>query len=155
MRAVIDTNVLFEGLTKQGGVCGLVVDAWLARLYRPCVSTALAYQYADVLGRKLSERRWASLKPVLEKILVQAAPVMIYFTWRPTSPDPGDDLVIDCAMNAGAPVVTANVQDFRRAHQALGLAGLTPIEFLLRLDSETRRDDDGAIDLAFAGHVTS
>jgi len=30
MRAVIDTNVVFEGLTKQGGVCGLIIDAWRA-----------------------------------------------------------------------------------------------------------------------------
>jgi predicted nucleic acid-binding protein len=139
MRAVIDTNVLFEGLTKQGGACGLVVDAWLARLYRPCVSTALAYQYADVLGRKLSERRWAILKPVLERMLAQAEPVLIYFTWRPTSPDPGDDLVIDCAMNAGAPVITSNVRDYRRAHQALGLAVFTPTEFLVKLDNELGR----------------
>ena len=28
-RVVIDTNVLFEGLTKQGGAAGLIVDAWL------------------------------------------------------------------------------------------------------------------------------
>lgn len=28
MRAVIDTNVLFEGLTKQGGACALIVEAW-------------------------------------------------------------------------------------------------------------------------------
>ncbi len=134
MHVVIDTNVLFEGLTKSGGVCGLVVDAWLARLYTPCVSTALAYQYADVLERKLSSARWIQIKPVLGSMLAQAEPVLLYFTWRPVSPDPGDDLVIDCAMNARAPVVTRNVQDFRRARQTLGLSVLTPVEFLKALD---------------------
>ena len=134
MKAVIDTNVVFEGLTAQRGACGLIVDAWLAGLFQPCVSTALAYEYTDVLGRKLSEARWLVIKPVLERMLARAEFVPIYFSWRPTSPDPGDDLVIDCAMNAGAPVVTANVRDFRRARQSLGLAVMTPIEFVMNLE---------------------
>ena len=134
MKAVIDTNVVFEGLTAQRGACGLIVDAWLAGLFQPCVSTALAYEYTDVLGRKLSEARWLVIKPVLEQMLTRAESVPIYFSWRPTSPDPRDDLVIDCAMNAGAPVVTANVRDFRRARQSLGLAVMTPIEFVMNLE---------------------
>lgn len=139
MRVVVDTNILFEGLTKGNGACGLMVDAWLARLYRPCVSTALAYQYADVLERKLSPERWDGLRPALGVMLAQAEFVQICFTWRPMSPDPGDDLVIDCAMGAGAPVVTRNVQDFRRARQSLGLSVLTPIEFLEALDRRRER----------------
>ena len=134
MEAVIDTNVVFEGLTARRGACGLIVDAWLAGLFQPCVSTALAYEYADVLGRKLSEASWLALKPVLERMLARTEFVPIYFSWRPTSPDAGDDFVIDCAMNAGAPVVTANVRDFRRARQSLGLAVMTPSEFVMRLE---------------------
>ncbi|MDY7079765.1 MAG: PIN domain-containing protein [Chloroflexota bacterium] len=134
MEAVIDTNVVFEGLTARRGACGLIVDAWLAGLFQPCVSTALAYEYADVLGHKLSEASWLALKPVLERMLARTEFVPIYFSWRPTSPDAGDDFVIDCAMNAGAPVVTANVRDFRRARQSLGLAVMTPSEFVMRLE---------------------
>jgi len=139
MRAVIDTNVVFEGLTTQGGACGLIVDAWLAGLFQPCVSAALAYEYADVLARKLSEKRWQALKPVLGQMLARAEFVPIYFSWRPTSPDPGDDLVIDCAMNASALVVTTNVRDFRRAQQSLGLAVMSPVEFVMRLNENLER----------------
>ena len=46
------------------------------------------------------------------------------------SPDPGDDHVIDCAMNAGVPVVTSNVRDFRLAAQTLGLVVMTPVDFV-------------------------
>ena len=56
--------------------------------------------------------------------------------WRPSSPDPGDDFVIDCAMNAGAIVVTSNVRDFRKAQSALGLRVLTPVELIIQLASE-------------------
>ncbi|MBE9061097.1 putative toxin-antitoxin system toxin component, PIN family [cf. Phormidesmis sp. LEGE 11477] len=53
-RVVIDTNVVFEGLTKRGGAAGLAIEAWLAGLLTVYVSTALAYEYVDVLSRKLA-----------------------------------------------------------------------------------------------------
>jgi hypothetical protein len=59
----------------------------------------------------------------------------MYFSWRPMSPDPGDEHVIDCAMNARASVVTANTRDFQLAVQTLGLVVLTPVEFVTRLAS--------------------
>ncbi len=104
---------MFEGLTKQGSASGLIIDAWLAGLTAVCVSSALAYEYDDVLSRKLSEARWSKLQPVLGQLLSVAQYTNIYFSWRPASPDPGDDLVIDCAMNAGAVVVTSIVEIFR------------------------------------------
>ncbi len=65
MPAVIDTNVVFEGLTKQGGACGLIIDAWRAGLFEACVANALAFEYEDVLARKLSAKRWNRIQPVL------------------------------------------------------------------------------------------
>ena len=44
LRAVIDTNILFEGLTRVGA-CSEVVDAWDGLEFVPCVSTALALEY--------------------------------------------------------------------------------------------------------------
>jgi len=135
LRIVVDTNVVFEGLTKQGGASGLIVDAWLARLMVVCVSNALAYEYDNVLSRKLSEARWSKLQSVLGQLLSVAQYTNIYFSWRPTSPDPGDDLAIDCAMNAGAIVVTSNIRDFQSAEESLGLRVMTPVQFLSRLAS--------------------
>jgi predicted nucleic acid-binding protein len=132
---VVDTNVVFEGLTKQGGASGLIIDAWLAGLMVVCVSNALAYEYDDVLSRKLSEERWSRLQPVLGQLLNVAQYTNIYFSWRPTSPDAGDDLVIDCAMNAGAIVVTSNIRDFWSARDSLGLRIMTPVEFVNLLAS--------------------
>lgn len=48
IRFVVDTNVVFEGLTKQGSASGILLDAWLAGLFQPCVTDALGYEYADV-----------------------------------------------------------------------------------------------------------
>ena len=134
MLAVIDTNVVFEGLTKQGGAAGLVVDAWQVSLFQPCVSTALAYEYMDVLVRKLSLGRQLILEPVMVAMVGQVRFVEIHFSWRPASPDARDDHVIDCAMNANAAVVTLNLRNFRLAQRSLGLNVMTPLEFLARLD---------------------
>jgi hypothetical protein len=130
LQIVVDTNVVFEGLTRQGGASGLIIDAWLTRLMVVCVSNALAYEYDDVLSRKLSEARWIKLQPVLGQLLSMTQYTNIYFSWRPTSPDAGDDLVIDCAMNAGAIVVTSNIRDFRIAKESLGLEVMTPVQFV-------------------------
>lgn len=133
MRVVIDTNVVFEGLTKQGGASGLLIDSWLSDLLEVYVSNALAYEYVDVLFRKLSKSRWLELQPVLNILIDKAKYTTIYYSWRPTSPDPGDDLVIDCGMNAAAIIVTLNVKDFLRAKESLGLQIMSPTEFLIEL----------------------
>ncbi len=133
MRIVIDTNVVFEGLTKQGGAAGLLIDSWLAGLVEVYISDALAYEYVDVLSRKLSRSRWLKLQPILGRLLSQTQFTPIYYSWRPTSPDAGDDLVIDCGMNAGAIVVTLNIRDFRKARESLGLQVMTPTELIIKL----------------------
>nr|WP_228016405.1 PIN domain-containing protein [Leptolyngbya ectocarpi] len=105
----------------------------MANLLTVYVSNALAYEYVDVLSRKLSEKRWQTLRPVLGKLLDLCKFAAIYYSWRPTSPDPGDDLVVDCAMNAGAIVITSNLRDFRNAEASLGLQVMTPVELVVKL----------------------
>ena len=133
LRMVIDTNVVFEGLTRQGASSGIIMDAWLAGLARACVSSTLAYEYVEVLSRKLSSARWQEIQPVLGTLLSLADFVTIHYTWRPTSPDPADDHVVDCAMNSGAVLVTWNVRDFRTAQKSLGLRVITPVEAVVLL----------------------
>ncbi|MCP4351691.1 MAG: PIN domain-containing protein [Desulfobacterales bacterium] len=130
LRAIIDTNVVFEGLTQQGGTPGLIIDAWAAGLFRACVSNALSYEYEDVLSRKLSDKRWRRIKPALGALLDKSEFVTVYYTWRPASPDPGDDHLIDCALNSGTMIVTSNIRDFREAEKSLGLTIMTPDGFV-------------------------
>jgi len=132
-RYIIDTNVVFEGLTNKGGAADLVIQGWLGSWFRAMLSNALAYEYADVLSRKLSAPRWATLQPVLGTLIARAEFVPIYYSWRPASPDPGEEHLIDLAMNAGAILVTFNVKDFHQAQDSLGLIVWTPVEFVTML----------------------
>ena len=130
LRIVIDTNVLFEGLTQKNRASSLIVEAWLAGELRGAVCEALALEYVDVLSRKLSPQRWQMIQPLLRALLERAQFVPIYYTWRPSSPDPADDHVVDCVLNASALLITWNTADFRRASQASHLNMLTPPEFV-------------------------
>jgi putative PIN family toxin of toxin-antitoxin system len=132
-KVVIDTNVVFEGLTQQGGASGYIIETWLADVLDVRVSNALAYEYVDVLSRKLTAKRWNKVKPLLGILLDKAQFVTVYFSWRPISPDKADDHIVDCAMNAGATVITSNLKHFRAAHTALGLAVLSPLDLVLQL----------------------
>lgn len=85
---------------------------------------------------ELSEARWQRAKPVLGELFSKAEFVMAYFSWRPGSPDPADEHVIDCAMNAGAVVITSNVSDFKLAEESLGLRVLKPVDFVNQLAEE-------------------
>jgi predicted nucleic acid-binding protein len=134
---VVDTNVVFEGLTKQGGACGLIIEAWLAGLFVACISNATAYEYLDVLVRKLSPNRWENTRLLYQQLIQKAEFVTVYYRWRPISKDPGDDHIIDCAMNAGAALVTSNLKDFKLAESQLGLQVLTPLDFVLYLSRNT------------------
>jgi predicted nucleic acid-binding protein len=133
LHVVVDTNVVFEGLTRQGGASSFVVEAWLSGLLSVHVSDALAYEYVAVLSRQLAARRWETVRPILSELLARAEFVTIHYRWRPSSPDPADEHVIDCAMNAAATVITHNTKDFRMAQQGLGLRVMTPVQLVLKL----------------------
>lgn len=61
-------------------------------------------------------------------------PVAIHFRWRPQTTDPGDEMVLEAALNGGADaLVTHNVRDFVTAALRFGLAVVTPQELMERL----------------------
>ena len=134
----MDTNVLLEGVTRHGPA-GEVVDGWVERRFLPCVSTALALEYEDVLGRKLGAAKQQRALEALQALLVRCEYVPIRFSYRPASQDPGDDLVVDCVLNSQSLLVTNNVRDFRRPSLELGFRVYRPAEFLDALRKEDRR----------------
>jgi putative PIN family toxin of toxin-antitoxin system len=133
VRAVVDTNVFIAGLSRTGEA-GAVMDAWAARRFRPCVSTALALEYEDVLVRKVGRVRRDSALKALQALLYRCEHVPIRFTYRPSSRDPGDDLVVDCVLNAQALLVTENVSDFKQPARELGFRVMRPGRFLRLLE---------------------
>ncbi len=133
LRAVVDTNVLFEGLTRLGP-SARVVDAWVARDFIPCVSTALGLEYEEVLTNKLGSKKRPRAIGALQALLERCEFVAVWTRVRPLSKDPDDDFLIECAYNGTALIVTHNLKDLRVAEVALGIPVLTPEEFLDALE---------------------
>ena len=78
------------------------------------------------------------ISAVLDALLAQALLVQpIRIRRRPALTDPGDDLVIECALEARADaIVTMNVRDFAAAVETFGLRVLKPGDLVAELRKE-------------------
>jgi predicted nucleic acid-binding protein len=100
--------------------------------FRAAATTALALEYEDVLHRRnlITGYSPAEITGFIDSILHFADEVQVFFRWRPLLPDPGDDLVFECALAAGAAyIITFNTADFRGL-PPLGISVVTPAQFL-------------------------
>ncbi len=69
----------------------------------------------------------------VDRLLSMAVPVQLFFRWRPQLRDPGDELVLEAAVNGEADaIVTFNKRDLREAQTAFGIEVLRPGEILGR-----------------------
>ena len=102
------------------------------------LSVALALEYEAKC--MLAEHRLAAGLTALEAgifvdgLIAMAEPVQSHFRWRPQLHDPGDELVLEAAVNGRAEaIVTFNVKDLREAERSFGIAVIRPGEALRRI----------------------
>jgi putative PIN family toxin of toxin-antitoxin system len=128
---VLDSNVLVAGLFSRRGASFKLLERAIDGRLPVAVSVALALEYEDVLFRKdIRIQSWASaeeIDAVLNAILAAAKLVQpIRSKLRPALPDAGDDMVLECAVEAGASaIVTMNTRDFLAA-AAFGIDVVKP-----------------------------
>jgi len=101
-------------------------------------SAALALEYEAVCRR--DEHResaglsTAEVEQFLNAVVDLVEPVEIWFLWRPQLRDPGDELVLEAAVNGRAAVITTfNLRDFGPVRDRFGIDVLTPGATLERL----------------------
>lgn len=138
---VLDTNVLVAGLFSRRGASFWLLERAVDGALPIAVSVALALEYEDVLSRPaMLARGWASseqISTVLDAILAQALLVQpIRIRPRPALRDPGDDLVLECALEARADAIIMNVRDFTAASGNYGLRILKPGDLVAELRKE-------------------
>jgi putative PIN family toxin of toxin-antitoxin system len=141
---VLDTSVIVAALFSRNGASHALLVRALEGSLEFAVSVALALEYEDVLLRdKTSERSWASdeeILVVLDGLLSRASLASpIRFRQRPLLPDPGDEMIVECAMQAGAEtIVTLNVKDFSPLKFWPNIEVLRPGPMLARLIEQER-----------------
>lgn len=137
---MLDTDVVVAAMRSP-----LAGSAELLRRIRAgratmLLSVALALEYESQC--LMAEQRLASglgeveVGVFLDRLISMAEPVQMFFRWRPQLRDPGDELVLDAAVNGGASaIVTFNEKDLRAARTAFDIEVSRPGEILRRLES--------------------
>ena len=139
MRIVLDTSVVVAALRSEAGASSEILRLALQGRLKLIGTLSLALEYLDVCGRPeiragLAITEAEALK-FADQVVALLHPTEVRFRWRPLGPDPGDDHVVEAALNGGAEaIVTFNGRDFAKASQAFGLRILRPADSLRDLE---------------------
>jgi probable toxin-antitoxin system toxin component, PIN family len=140
MRVVLDTSVVVAALRTRLGAGNAVLQQVARRRLVPRASPPLFLEYDEVLKRP-EQRLVHGLSPeAIDEFLAELAaliePVEVHFQWRPQTPDPNDEMVLETAINGRAnAVVTYNVADFALAAKRFRISVLSPADLLKKVRS--------------------
>lgn len=137
-RYVLDTDVVVAALRSDQGASRQLLLAALNKEFDLMLSVPLILEYEAVLTRpehlavfRISK---AEVSGVLDDLAAVAHPVKIDFRWRPSLPDPDDDMVLETAVNGNAHgIVTFNLRDFQVTSKTFDCAVLLPREALQQI----------------------
>jgi putative PIN family toxin of toxin-antitoxin system len=138
VRMVLDTNAIVAAMGSPTGASAAIVRAVRQGRAILLLSVPLALEYEAVCRR--SEHRVEAgltapqVEIFLDAIIAMAEAVPTHFLWRPQLRDPGDEMVLEAAVNGSADaLVTFNVRDYGRAPSRFGVEVLLPREALGRI----------------------
>lgn len=131
---ILDTNVLLTALKSSKGSSFRLLSMVGGGRFQLHISAPLVAEYEAVLKRGLLALSDSQVDDVIDYVCAQATHHKIFYLWRPTLKDPGDDFVLELAVKASARIITWNVKDFARASQ-FGVPVQTPREFLTFLEN--------------------
>lgn len=142
IRCLLDTNVLVAGLASSQGASYALLQGVASEKIEIAASTALWLEYESVLKRDeiraLHGFDAMQIDRILSALAVWVRPVMLHYVWRPQLRDPGDEMVLEAAVNGQVQaIVTHNTRDFARVAPEFGLQVLTPAQAVLLMEKQS------------------
>ena len=142
LRVLLDTNVLVAGLTSARGASFALLQAVATGKLQIAASPAVWLEYESVLKRdEIQAIHGFSVSHIdhfLSALAVWVHPVGLHYIWRPQLRDPGDEMVLEAAVNGQvSALVTHNVRDFSGAAAKFSLQVLTPAQLILIMEKTT------------------
>ncbi|MDX1574611.1 MAG: PIN domain-containing protein [Kiloniellales bacterium] len=135
---VLDTDVLVAAMRSPKGASAALLRELDSGNGTLLLNVALALEYEATC--QLTEHRLAAGLSVgetdsfLNGVIAMAEPVERSFFWRPQLRDPGDEMVLEAAVNGRAQaLVTFNRRDYGTAAQRFGIEILLPADALRRI----------------------
>src|SRR5437588_13075656 len=94
LTVVLDTNVLEAAFRSRRGASFAVLSLVGTGRFEIAVSIPLVLEYEEVLLRRAgeAERTEVTVRDMLDFVCAVGKQQRIYFRWRPTLPDPSDDM---------------------------------------------------------------
>ncbi len=132
---VIDTNVLIAALRSRRDASFKVISLMDRGLFQLSVSVPLFLEYESVAKRisKSLGITYSDIDDILDYICHIASHRKIYYLWRPFLRDPGDDMVLEVAVESESDfIVTHNIRDFIGIEQ-FGIKAITPKQLLNKI----------------------
>jgi predicted nucleic acid-binding protein len=138
-RVILDTNVILAAMRSQTGASHQLLLTLGHPRWQSVVTPALMYQYEDVARRPGNAPALSSqdITNILDQIYEQSHRQMVWFSWRPLSPDPGDDAILEAAIAGGCDFVVSFNERHLRAAREFGIEVLRPAD-LLKLIGEIK-----------------
>ncbi|PZM17129.1 PIN family protein [Rhizobium tubonense] len=134
---VADANVILRGIRSREGASGFILREMLLGSIPFALSPAVVLEYEDVLKRPglLGTPPTASTEQIdviLDALCAAANIVSPWYRYRPFLDDPKDDLLIECALAAGARLIVTDDRHFRHPAVArFGLVAISAQEFVV------------------------
>lgn len=136
LQTILDTNVIYSAARSRTGASYKLLSLIPNDRFEVNISTPLVLEYEDVLKRpdskiSLSEQQ---IDDILDYMCRVANQRKIHFQWRPLSPDPDDDFLLELAIACDCDyIVTYNIRDFYIT-SGFGIKVVTPKDFLRILE---------------------
>ena len=136
----MDTDVVVAALRSPTGASAAIIALADEGKVTLLLSVPLVLEYEATCS--LAEHRLAAgvskrdVDEFLDDLMVLAEQVEAYFLWRPRLRDPGDEMVLEAAVNGRADaIVSFNHRDFAAVPQEFGIALLRPADVMRRMRS--------------------
>lgn len=134
----MDTDTMVAAMRSPTGASAALLRAARQKRVTLLATAPLCLEYEEVCGRHghLAAAGFApeDLAVFLDAVVDLVAPVAVWFLWRPQLRDPGDELVLEAAVNGrAAAIATFNRRDFRPAAHHFDIDILLPAEALQRV----------------------
>lgn len=131
LRVVLDTDVLVASLRSDQGASRQLLTGALDGVFEVLASVPLIIEYEAVLTRpahlSASGLTLQQMNDVLDALVKVSTPVHLRFLWRPQLKDPGDEMVLETAVNGGADrLVTFNARHLATSAREFGIRVARP-----------------------------
>lgn len=139
MRYVLDTDVLVAALRSRTGASRRLLHLLYQGHYHALASVAMMLEYEAVLKRPENLQAFGLTEHEVDLFLNSMAllitPVTPFFLWRPQLRDPGDEHILEAAVNGGADaIVTFNLRHFQEGAARFGIVTIRPADAVRRIN---------------------